>query len=65
MQSMEHCFLVILKIKNEKVTLPHEFVFVFIGYFTGAVLSEKSCQKGGRVGKSIKNGDGHIGGDSR
>ena len=59
MQSMEHCFLVILKIKNE----PHEFVFVFIGYFTGAVLSEKSCQKGGRVGKSIKNGAGHIGGD--
>ena len=33
--------------KNEKITLPHEFSFVFIQYFNRATLSEKPCQKWG------------------
>ena len=33
--------------KNGEITLPHEFIFVFIRYFNGAVSSEKSCQKQG------------------
>ena len=27
------------------MTLPHEFIFVFIQYFNGAILSKKSCKK--------------------
>ena len=30
--------------KNEKITMPHEFIFVFIWYFIGVILLEKSCQ---------------------
>ena len=30
--------------KNEKITLPYEFIFVFIQYFNGAIMLEKSCQ---------------------
>ena len=47
----------------KKVTLPQEFIFVFIWYFNGAIFSEKSCQKGsggggggGGVRKNIKRG---------
>ena len=37
-----------------------EFIFVFIQYFNGAILMEKSCQKQG-VWKKYKMGwDGHI-----
>ena len=31
--------------KNEEITLPHELIFAFIRYFTGAILSKKSCEK--------------------
>ena len=50
----------------KKVTLSHEFIFVFIWYFNGAIFLEKSCQKGsggergggggGVVRKNIKRG---------
>ena len=44
----------------KKVTLSHEFIFVFIWYFNGPIFSEKSCQKGsgrgGVVRKNIKKG---------
>ena len=43
--------------ENEKINLPHEFIFVFIWYFIGTILSEKSCQKW-RVWKNY-SGDGH------
>ena len=50
------------------MNLPHEFIFVFIQYFDGAILSEKSCikwearEKGGGGGgeKKHKNGYSHI-----
>ena len=55
----------------KKVTLSHEFIFVFIWYFNGAIFLEKSCQKGsgGRKGgggrrggqKKYKKGNSHIG----
>ena len=39
-------FHIVLKSsKNEEITLPHEFIFVFIQYFIGVMLLEKSCQK--------------------
>ena len=47
------------------MNLPHEFIFVFIQYFDGAILSEKSCIKweargkgggGVRVGRNTKMG---------
>ena len=41
--------------KNEKVTLPHELIFVFVWYFIGVILSKKSCQKQG-VWKKYKKG---------
>ena len=41
--------------KNEEITFPHEFIFIFIPYFIGTILSKKSCQK--LTGKNIKNGD--------
>ena len=44
--------------KNEEITLPHEFIFVFIWYFSGAVLQYylKSLVRkgGGGVGKNMK-----------
>ena len=43
--------------KNEETTLPYEFIFVFISYFIGAILTEKSCQKHG--------GNSHIKGGSK
>ena len=42
------------------ITLPYEFVFVFIWCFIGAVLSEKSW-KSMEFGKNIKRGNNHIG----
>ena len=36
-----------LSSKNEEITLPHEFIFVFVWSFIGALLSETSCQKHG------------------
>ena len=41
--------------KNKEITLPHEFVFVFIRYFIRAILSKKFCQKRG-VRKKYKKG---------
>ena len=46
--------------KNEEITFPHEFIFVFILWFIGTIFSEKSCQKGGSR-KEYKRGD-HVGG---
>ena len=44
--------------ENEEITLPHEFIFVFIWYFSGAVLQYylKSLVRkgGGGVGKNMK-----------
>ena len=34
--------------------MPHEVIFVFIRYFTGAIMSEKSCQKRGVWKKYVK-----------
>ena len=33
--------------KNDGITLPHEFIFVFIYYFIGVILSKKSVVKSG------------------
>ena len=59
------CNFVIWSSKNKRIALPHEFIFMFIRYFSGAILSKKSCQKRG-VWKNIKRGRGwsssHIGG---
>ena len=41
--------------KNEEITVPDEFIFVFIMYFIGAILSEKSCRKQ-RVQKKYEKG---------
>ena len=39
---------VVLKFcKNEEITLPHEFIFVFIQHLVGSILLEKYCQKRG------------------
>ena len=37
------CCLENLSSKIEEITLLHEFIFVFIQCFNGAILSEKSC----------------------
>ena len=42
-----HYNVVFKSSKNENITLPHEFIFVFIQYFNGAILPGKSCQKRG------------------
>ena len=31
--------------KNEKITLPCKFIFVFIWYLIGVILLDESCQK--------------------
>ena len=41
--------------KNEEITVPDEFIFVFMMYFIGAILSEKSCRKQ-RVQKKYEKG---------
>ena len=46
--------------KKKERTLPHEFIFVFIRYFVGAILL-KSVAKSRRFRKKIKRGDGHTG----
>ena len=46
--------------KNEKITLPHEFIFVFIRYCIGR-YRRKSLAKSGDSKKRLKKGDGHIG----
>ena len=38
---------VTLSSENEEITLPHEFIFVFIWYFTRVILSEKNVKSGG------------------
>ena len=43
----EACNVVFQSFKNEEITLPHEFIFVFIDYFIEEILSKKSCQKWG------------------
>ena len=56
-----------LSSKNEEITLPHEFIFVFVWSFIGALLSETSCQKHGVQKKYKKRkvkgwgGGSHIG----
>ena len=56
------CNIVFKSSKNENLTLPNEFFFVFILYFIGAILSKKSCQKQGALkiyekgGMAIKRG---------
>ena len=47
--------------KKEEITLPHEFIIVFIRYLIRAVLS-KSVNKSRLFGKKIKRGDGFRGG---
>ena len=42
----------------KKVTLSHEFIFVFIWYFNGAIFLEKSCQKGSGGEKGGGGGGG-------
>ena len=41
--------------KNEEITLPHKFIFVFIRYFNGMILSKKFA-KSSRFRKKIKTG---------
>ena len=41
--------------KNEEITVPDEFIFVFMMYFIWAILSEKSCRKQ-RVQKKYEKG---------
>ena len=41
------CNVVFQSSRNEEMTFQHEFVFVFIRYFNGAKLSEKSFKKQG------------------
>ena len=48
-------FFSLLKMKKKTKTFPHEFVFVFILYFIGTLLSEKFDQKQG-VQKEYKKG---------
>ena len=45
--------------KNEKTTLPHDFIFVFLWYFIGVALLEKSSQKQGVWKNYKKVWDGH------
>ena len=54
----KHITLFISLLKMKKPTLPHEFIFVFIRYFTGAILSEKFCQKRSFQKKYNKGGWG-------
>ena len=42
-KSMKRCF--IWSSKNEEITISHEFIFVFIWYFIGAILSKRFCLK--------------------
>ena len=42
------------------MTLPHEFIFVFIQYFNGVILSKKSCKKP-EVCKNTNRGVGGVG----
>ena len=41
--------------KNKEITFSHEFILVFILYFIGTILLEKSCQKQ-RVQEEYKKG---------
>ena len=47
--------------KNEEMTFQHEFVFVIIRYFNGAILLEKSCKKQW-FRKNKKRKESHKGG---
>ena len=49
------CNVVFQSSKNEEITLPDEFIFMFIRYFNRVILLEKSCQKRG-VWKKQKDG---------
>ena len=42
---LTHSFQSQFSSKNEETTLPHEFIFVFIPYFIGVILSKKSYKK--------------------
>ena len=50
------CNIGFYSFKNEVITLPHELIFVFIWYYTAAILSETSCQKW-RFRKNVKKGE--------
>ena len=56
------CNVVFQSSKNEEITLLHVFIFVFIWYFIGAILSRKSCQKQGVQKKDKKEGWPYEGG---
>ena len=45
---------------EEEITLPHEFIFVFIQYFIGAILLGKAYQKQGIQKKMLKGGYDHT-----
>ena len=53
------CNVVFWFSKSEEITLPHEFLFVFVRYFIGTVFSKKSCQKR-RFGKKDKKVEGIV-----
>ena len=44
--------------KDEEITMPNEFIFVFFWYFIGPILSKKSCQKWGIQEKDNWGGGG-------
>ena len=48
--------------KDEEITMPNEFIFVFFWYFIGPILSKKSCQKWGIQKKDNWGGGGGGGG---
>ena len=45
--------VVLQSTKHGEVTLPREFIFVFISYFTGLISSEKMSKMGGGIGELI------------
>ena len=49
--------------KDEEITMPNEFIFVFFWYFIGPILSKKSCQKWGIQKKDNWGGGGGGGGE--
>ena len=57
------CKVVFQSSKNKEIALPFEFIFAFIQYFVGAILSIKCYQEWGAC-KKDRNGGGGRGGDN-
>ena len=55
------CKVVFQSSKNKEIALPFEFIFAFIQYFVGAILSIKCYQEWGAC-KKDRNGGGGGGG---